>query len=49
MQNLGIRGLMGTGVKIRRRKCHMLDRQPWLGYSLCNFYRATMMIKGSLR
>jgi len=43
MQNLGIWGIMGTGG----RKCHIWNRRPCFAYSLCNFYRATMMIKGS--
>ena len=48
MQNLGIWGLTGTGVKMRGRKCHIWNRRPWFTYSLCNFYGATMMIKGNL-
>jgi len=48
MQNLGIWGLMGQGVKICRQRRHIGNRQPWFAYSLCNFYGATMMIKGSL-
>jgi len=42
MQNLGIWGIMGTGVKICRRKCHIWNRWPWFAYSLCNFDGATM-------
>jgi len=48
MQNLGVWGLMGTGVKICRRKYHIWNRQPWFAYLLCHFHGATMMIKGSL-
>jgi len=40
--------LMETGGKICPRKCHIWNQQPWFAYSLCNFYEATMMIKGSL-
>jgi len=36
------------GVKIRGWKCHICNRRPWFAYLLCNFYGATMMIKGSL-
>jgi len=39
---------MGQGVKISSRKCHIWNRRPLFAYSLCNFYGATMMIKGSL-
>ena len=35
-------------VKIPSQKCHIWNRRPWFAYSLCNFYGATMMIKGSL-
>ena len=48
MQSLGIWRIIGTGVKICGRKCHIWNRWPWFAYSLCNFYGATMMIKGSL-
>jgi len=37
MQNFGIWGIIGTG-----------GQSMWFSYSLCNFYGATMMIKGSL-
>ena len=36
------------GDLICSRKCHIWNRRPWFAYSLCNFYGATMMIKGSL-
>jgi len=48
MQNLGDLGANGAGVKIPSRKCHIWNRRPWFAYTLCNFYGATMMIKGSL-
>ena len=41
-------GYWNQGVKISSQKCHMWNRRPWFAYSLCNFYGATMMIKGSL-
>jgi len=41
-------GRWGQGVKISGRKCHIWNRRPWFAYSLCNFYGATMTIKGSL-
>ena len=50
MQNLGIWGLIGTGVKNRRRKveCTIFGIADPDSYSLSNFYGTTMMIKGSL-
>ena len=39
---------LGQGVKISSQKCHIWNRRPWFAYLLCNFYGATMMIKGSL-
>jgi len=48
LQNLWIRGLMGLGVKICHRKCHIWNRRPWFAYPLCNVYGATMITKGSL-
>jgi len=49
MQNLGIWGLIGTGVKNRRRKveCTIFGIADPDSYSLSN-YGTTMMIKGSL-
>jgi len=41
-------GLMGTWIEICRQKCHIWSRWLWFAYPLCNFYGATMMIKGSL-
>jgi len=41
-------GQWGQAVKISSRKCHIWNRRPWFAYSLCNFYGATMMMKGSL-
>jgi len=38
----------GDRVKICRQKFHIWNRRPRFAYSLCNFYGATMMIKGSL-
>jgi len=44
MQNLGIWGIMGTGGQ------NMSSKVPYLESStlICNFYGATIMIKGSL-
>ena len=38
----------GTGGNNLSLKVPYLDRRHWFAYSLCNFYGATMMIKGSL-
>jgi len=48
MQNLGIWGQWGRGLKICHRKCHIWNRQPWFAYSLCHFYGPRMTIKGRL-
>ena len=48
MQNSGDLGANAAWVKIPNRKCHTWNRWPWFAYLLCNFYGATMMIKGSL-
>ena len=48
MQNLGIWGIMGTRDQNMSSKVPYRNRRPLFAYSLCNFYKATMMIKGSL-
>jgi len=48
MQNLGIWVITGTGGQNTGSKVHIWNRRPWFAYSICNFYGATMMIKGSL-
>ena len=49
MQNLEIWGLLGTGGKNLSLKVSYLELPTSIClYSLCNFYMATIMIKGSL-
>ena len=48
MQNLGIWGIMGTGGQNMSSKVPYLESLALICLSLCNFYGATMMIKGSL-
>jgi len=44
--NLGANGVKGSKFLVENG--HIWNRRPWFAYSLCNFYGATMMIKGSL-
>jgi len=48
MQNLGIWGIMVSGGKICRRKCHIWNHQPWFAYSLCHFYWGTKTVRWRL-
>ena len=43
--DLGDNGVRGSKHVV---KCHIWNRRPSFAYSLCNFYGATMTIKGSL-
>ena len=44
--NLGANGVKES--KFLVENVIIWNRRPWFAYSLCNFYGATMMIKGSL-